>query len=328
MALGDILADDLATDLADPVNGPILASFGITQLPYPSFETNNYDTSVAAALQPFPQYSGLVNNYPTIGSSTYHSLQLMGRKTVTHGLSFIAAYTWSKTLTDTDSALYASGLQIVQDFYNRKAEKAIASFDVPQYLKLTWIYELPFGHGRRWLNTSGPLDRLVSGWQLTAIQRYYSGDPLVVFDDGVSAGIQFNGIRADIVPGVPLTVPSSGLDVTNGTPYLNPAAFTDPPLSPVNSFVLRPGNSPGFLPHTRGPGHSFENFGIVKDTRITERTALQFRADMFNVFNRTGRGNPDTDLADGLPSQGGTFGLIFDPGQDPRVILFALRLKF
>ncbi len=66
----------------------------------------------------------------------------------------------------------------------------------------------------------------------------------------------------------------------------------------------------------------------MKDTRITERTALQFRADMFNVFNRTGRGNPDTDLADGLPSQGGTFGLIFDPGQDPRVILFALRLKF
>jgi len=328
MALGDILADDLATDLADPVNGPILASFGITQLPYPSFETNNYDTSVAAAVQPFPQYSGLTNNYPTNGSSTYHSLQLMARKTSSHGLSFIAAYTWSKTLTDTDSALYASGSQIVQDFYNRKAEKAIASFDFPQFLKLTWIYELPFGHGRKWLNSAGPFDRVVSGWQLTAIQNYFSGNPLVIFDDGVSAGIPFNGIRADIVPGVPLTVPSSGLNVTNGTPYLNPAAFTDPPLSPVNSFVLRPGNSPGFLPRTRGPGHSSEDFGIVKNTRLTERVALQFRADMFNVFNRTGRGDPDTDLADGLPSQGGTFGMIFDPAHDPRVIQLALRLTF
>src|SRR5947207_10937287 len=69
MALGDILADDLATDLADPVNGPILASFGVTGLPYPNFENNNYDTSVAAALQPFPQYSGMVNNYQTFDNS-------------------------------------------------------------------------------------------------------------------------------------------------------------------------------------------------------------------------------------------------------------------
>ncbi len=326
MALGDILTDDLATDLADPVNGPILASFGITGLPYPDFENNNYDPSVGAALQPFPQYSGLVNNYPTIGNSTYHSLQFMGRKRTTHGLSFIAAYTWSKTLTDTDSALYASGRQIVQDFYDRKAEKAIASFDFPHVLKLTWIYELPFGHGRRWLNTGGALDRAVSGWQVTAIQNYSSGDPLVIFDDSLSAGIQINGVRADIVPGVPQTVSSHGLDVINGTPYLNPAAFADPPvspLSPLNSFISRFGNSPGFLPHTRGPRHSSEDFGIVKNTHITERTSLQFRADMFNVFNRTGRGDPDTNLADG-----GSFGLILDPGHDPRVIQLALRLNF
>lgn len=328
MGLGDILADDLATDLADPVNGPILASFGITKLPYPDFENNNWSTMVAAALQPFPQYSGLNNNYPTIGNSTYHSLQLMGRKRTAHGLTFIAAYTFSKTLTDTDSALFESGSQVVQDFYNRKAEKAIASFDHPQVLKLTWVYELPFGHGRRWLSTAGPLDRLVAGWQVTAIQNYRSGDPLTIIDSSISAGIQMNGIRADIVPGVPQTVPSSGLDLANGTPYLNPLAFTDPPLSPNNSFALRIGNSPAFLPRTRGPFHSNEDFGIVKNTRITERVAAQFRADMFNVFNRVGRGDPDTDLGDGLPSNGGTFGLITGPDNGPRVIQFALRLTF
>jgi len=159
MGLGDILADDLA----DPAKSAILASYGMTGLPYPSFETNNYSTMVAAALQPFPQYAGLTNNYPAFGNSTYHSLQLMARKTAAHGVGFIVAYTWSKTLTDTDSALYASGSQVVQDFYNRKAEKAIASFDFPQVLKLTWIYELPFGHGRKWLNTGGSFDRMVSG---------------------------------------------------------------------------------------------------------------------------------------------------------------------
>ena len=323
MALGDILADDLADDLADPVKAPILASFGITGLPYPSFETNNYDTSVAAAVQPFPQYSGIQNNYPAFGNSTYHSLQLMARKTAPHGLSFIAAYTYSKTLTDTDSALFASGTQIFQDFYNRKAEKSIASFDFPHVFKLTWIYELPFGRGRRWLNNGGGLDRLVSGWQFTAIQNYSSGDPLVIFDDGISAGIPFNGIRGDIVPGVPQRVSSSGLDLENGTAYLNPAAFTDPPLSPENSFALRPGNSPSFLPRTRGPGHSSEDFGVIKNTRLTERTSLQFRADMFNVFNRVGRGDPDTDIADG-----DSFGRIFDPAHSPRVIQLALRFNF
>jgi hypothetical protein len=324
MALGDILADDLATDLADPVNGPILASFGITRLPYPDFENNNYDTSVAASLQPFPQYSGLVNNYPAFGNSTYHSLQLMARKTAPHGLSLIAAYTFSKTLTDTDSALYASGSQIVQDFYNRRAEKAIASFDFPHVVKLTWIYELPFGRGRKWLSNVGGLDRLVSGWQVTAIQNYSSGVPLVVFDDSLTPGIQMNGIRADLVSGVPQTVPTHGLDLANGTQYLNPAAFTDPPLSPINAFPLRPGNSPGFLPHTRGPRHSNEDFGIIKNTRITERTSLQFRADMFNVFNRVGLGDPDTNLADGP----GTFGVIFDPAHGGRVIQLGLRLNF
>src|SRR5437588_10623478 len=123
----------------------------------------------------------------------------MARKTASHGLSFIAAYTWSKTLTDTDSALYASGSQIVQDFYNRKAEKAIASFDFPQFLKFTWIHELPFAHGKKWLNTGGAFARLVSGWQATAIQNYFSSDPLVTFDDSSSLGIQTHGVRDDIV---------------------------------------------------------------------------------------------------------------------------------
>ena len=327
MALGDILGDPLAADLADPTTAPILASFGITKLPYPDFDTNNYSNLVAAAVQPFPQYSGLTNNYPTIGNSTYHSLQLMGRKRTAHGLNFIAAYTWSKTLTDTDSALSASGSQTVQDFYNRKAEKGIASFDHPQVLKLTWIYELPFGHGKKWINAAGPVDRLVSGWEVTAIQNYLSGDPLTIVDSNISAGIAMNGLRADIVPGVPQTLPSQGLDLSSGggTPYLNPAAFRDPPSSPNNSFALRIGNAPAFLPHVRGPFHSNEDFGIVKNTHLTERTSLQFRADMFNVFNRVGRGDPDTDLGDGS-----SFGLINSPDGNygPRVIQLALRLSF
>jgi hypothetical protein len=256
----------------------------------------------------------------------------MARKQSSHGLSFIAAYTLSKTLTDSDSALYYPGY--LQDFYNRKLEKSVASFDHPQSLKLTWIYDLPFGRGRRWLN-SGKTDRLFSGWQVTAIQQYLSGDPLQIFSsDGVSIT---PGVRADIVTGVKQTVPLSGLDVINGTPYLNPAAFADPPLIPDiclttnpndprcaanNGWAIRVGTAPRFLSHTRGPSHVGEDVGFIKNTRLTERVTFQIRADMFNFFNRTGRGNPDTGFNDG------SFGLVFGPDHGARVVQFAARFTF
>jgi len=327
MGLGDILGDDLATDLADPVNGPILASYGVTKLPFPDFENDAYcGTSVGAALQPYPQYCGLFNNEPVLGSSTYHSLQVMAKKNTAHGLTFIAAYTISKTLTDTDTALYYPSNSVVQDFYNRKSEKSLAIFDYPQTFKLTWIYALPFGRGQRWLHSSGIGDRLFSGWQLTAIQNYTSGDPLTIYS---SLGTVITpGIRGDVVGGVPQTVALKGLDVINGTPMLNPNAFVDPPSSPINGYPLQVGNTSRTLPSVRGPGHEGESFGIVKDTKINERMTFQIRADMFNVLNRTGRGDPDTSLGDGYPANGGTFGLILYPMNGPRIVQFAARLNF
>jgi hypothetical protein len=323
MALGD----NLDTDFQDALNAGILAPYGITQLPFPSFEDNAYcGTSLSVGLAPYPQYCGLLNNLPAMGSSTYHSLQIQARKNSAHGLTFIAAYTLSKTITDTDTALYYPSASVVQDFYNRKAEKSIAAFDHPQSLKLTWIYSLPFGRGQRWLNSAGKADRLFSGWQITAIQQYLSGDPQTIYS---SLSTSFTpGIRADTVSGVAQTVPLKGLDVINGTPLLNPAAFVDPPSSPNSGYPLRPGTSGRYLPNVRGPAHQSEDFGIIKDTRISERVSFQIRADMFNVFNRTGRGNPDTSLGDGYPADGGTFGLILGPMNGPRVIQLAARLNF
>jgi len=323
MALGD----NIDMDFQDALNAGILAPYGITQLPYPSFEDgNNCGTTLAYGLAPHPQYCSLVNNYPETGSSTYHALQIMARKNAAHGLTFIAAYTLSKTLTDTDTALYYPSNSVVQDFYNRKSEKSIAVFDHPQSLKLTWIYSLPIGRGQKWLSSTGKADRLFSGWQITAIQQYLSGDPLLISS---SLSTSFTpGIRADIVPGVPQTVQMKGLDVINGTAMLNPAAFVDPPASPDSGYPLRVGTAPRYLPNVRGPGHESEDFGIIKNTRISESVSFQIRADMFNVFNRTGRGNPDTSLSDGYPADGGTFGLVTGPMNGPRIIQFALRFNF
>jgi Carboxypeptidase regulatory-like domain/TonB dependent receptor-like, beta-barrel len=321
------LGDNLNMDFQDALDAGVLAPYGITQVPYPTFESDNWDTSVGTGLLPYPQYYSLTNNYPTDGSSSYHSLQIQARKNATNGLTFIASYTFSKTLTDTDSALYYPSYA-VQDFYNRNLEKSIASFDHPQSLKLTWIYALPFGRGQRFLTGGGPVDRLISGWQITAIQQYFSGNPLYVtssLNTGLDSGESLvPGLRGDVVGGVPQKVSYGSLDVNNGTQYLNPAAFADPPDSAGDGsgLPLRIGNSPRYLPQTRGPFHLSEDFGIIKDTRINERFKFQIRADMFNVFNRTGFGDPDTGVNDG------SFGLIFEPAHDPRVIQLALRLNF
>ena len=337
MGLGDMLTDDFGADLSNPATAATLAQYGITQLPYPTFESDNAavnNAQVSTGLTPYPQYSGVYNDSPGIGNSTYHALELTARKNSTHGLTFIAAYTLSKDISDSASALQYN--TYIQDLYNRKLEKTIVGFDYPQTLKLTWIYSLPFGRGQRWLHSTGLADRLFSGWQLTAIQRYGSGDPLAIYS---SVGSYITPtVRPDVLSGVPKTVTPVGLNanlaydpntgaVTNGTALLNPAAFVNPPTS-GNGAALRPGTAGPFLPNVRGPGHESEDFGLIKNTRITERVKLELRADFQNVFNRTGLSDPDTSLGDGLPSQGGTFGLITGPMWGPRAIQMGMHITF
>lgn len=308
MALGDVLAEDITDHPEIP-------------LPYPTFADTNFNPTVGQSLRPFPQYDSITSNYNYNGNSSYHSLQLMARKRTGHGLNFIAAYTYSKALTNTDNALYYPSY--VQDFYNRKLEKSVASFHYPHNLKLTWIYDLPFGRGKKWVQGGGALDRLVGGWKVTGIQHYSSGNPLAVVTEIDNSGIGGSTPRPDITAGVAQTVPWQGtVDAIDGTQYLNTAAFGDPPISDGNGFPLRFGTAPRFLSSTRGPAQVSEDFGILKDTSITERVKLRFRTDFFNAFNRAGRGNPDTDTASS------TFGRITGPQQGPRFIMLSMRLDF
>jgi hypothetical protein len=319
MGLGDLLTDDFQGDLSNPATAATLAQYGITHLPYPTFENDNYTASIAAGLAPFPQYSGLYNDQPQMGMSIYHSLQVQARKNSTHGLTFIAAYTLSKDITDSDSVMYNN--TYIQDFYNRKLERSLASFDYPQVVKLTWIYSLPLGRGQRWLGSSHLVDRFVGGWQVTASQRYGSGDPLSLSDNDASTIIT-PYVRPDVIAGVKQTVPLHGLDAINYTPDLNPNAFADPPLSPNNSFPLRVGTAPRELPNVRGPAHQEEDFGLLKNIPITERVKLQVRGDFQNALNRVGRGDPDTGVNDGQ------FGMITGPMNGPRLIQIGGHLTF
>ena len=260
------------------------------------------------------------------GSSSYHALQIQVTKRSSVGLSFLAAYTFSKSLATTDTTIN-NYYVYAQNFYDRNGEKSVTTFHHPHNLKLTWIYDLPFGQGRHWLK-SGPLSYVIGGWTVSGIQNYRSGNPIWVHASAFDYNSYlFNppGWRADVLlPADQQELGGSGVDSVNGTPYLNPAAFAAPPKT-ANGVALGLGNAPRFLPNVRGPAWYDENFSIIKriPLKFRETANFELRADIFNLFNRAGRGDPAHDVSD--PS---TFGRIFGNSHGPRTVQMAARINF
>jgi len=284
-------------------------------LPYPGFTG-----TVAQALRPYPQYTNISQIFANFGTSNYNSLQVQLTRHLTGGLAIMAAYTWSKAITmGSDSAIDSASSQ---DVYQRYLERSITSFSTPHIFKLTWVLDLPVGKGRKW-NPRGPLGYVMGGWTLTAIQNYSSGDPLSISASGPRTAL-FNGtIRPDWISGVPVIVNSDADVKTDGSGqyYLNPAAFQKVPVTGDN-VPQRLGTAPQRLPGIFGPGIYSENFGLKKNFSFTEGSHLEFRVDMFNAFNRAGRGNPVTEITN---SQ---FGKITGARFGPRNMQFAARIVF
>src|SRR5205807_930058 len=165
---------------------PNSVAAGVT-IPYAGFNGN-----INQALRPFPQYGNfnLEDNSFTpdrSGSSTYHAMQLQVNKRMAQGLSFLVSYTVSKNITDADSAgpgvsgFIGTNSFAGQNSYNRAAEKAVSQLDTPQSLVASFFYELPLGHGKRYMNSSGVTDRVLGGWSVSGILSYHSGTPTEVY---------------------------------------------------------------------------------------------------------------------------------------------------
>lgn len=284
-------------------------------IPYAGF-----NGTVAQALRPFPQYGNIGRVFANFGTSHYDALQVQVTRHLTKGLAILGAYTWSKAIfTGSDSSIDAAGSQ---DVYNRALERTITSFNIPHFAKFTWIYELPFGKGRRWL-TGGVLSHVIGGWTLTGIHNYRAGDPLSVSGAGPRT-ILFNGtIRPDWIPGQEVVLNGNADVKTNGAgaSYLNIAAFSLVPRT-GNNVPLRLGTAPPRLPNVRGPAAFSEDFGLKKNFNFTETRNLEIRADFLNGFNRAGRGNPVTDITSPL------FGKITGARFGPRNIQLEARFNF
>ena len=143
-------------------------------------------------LLPYPQFASVtLGNGSTYGASSYNALNVKMSKRLSHGVSFLVSYTWSKLMdnipaseTGFPGGTYADevygGGSGVQDWYNLKAEHSLATFDTPQNLAINGIWELPFGRKRRFFNQSKTLDYFIGGWQLNGIAVFQSGTPFGV----------------------------------------------------------------------------------------------------------------------------------------------------
>jgi Carboxypeptidase regulatory-like domain len=306
---------------ADQLNDRFLAlgSALLTQVPNPLFgvvTTGPLSSATVAAgqlLRPFPEYDSVNIRAVREGDSIYHALQLKLERRFSAGLSLLAAYTFSKTITDAGSRLSINFANPgVQDSNNLRGERALANFDTPQRFILSYNWELPFGPGKSLLNRGAKvLGMIAGGWQLNGVTTYQNGQPLGLTTSvnnthslGGGSRPNDNGTSAKL----------SGATESRLNEYFNTAVFSAPP-----AFTF--GNTARTLPDVFAPGLHNWDFSIMKNNRFKEHYNVQFRAEFFNGFNMVNFGAPGT-------TQGtSSFGVI-SSAADGRVIQFGLKVLF
>lgn len=255
------------------------------------------------------------------GRSNFNALEVTLKKNLSHGLQFLAAYTWSKALSTGAPSIVGStfGGGSIGDQNNLYAAYGEANFSRPQRLIVNAIYELPsFKHG------SGFAGKISSGWAMSTVVTLQSGTPLTFFNTNSN---NLFGTSSDFAY---LDLSNTGCNGSIGlggsvrsrlNEYFNVNCFTEPPVISSDGGTAFGNTKPGML---RGPAQHNVDLSLRKTTALTERMALEFRAEFFNAFNSTQFANPDTTFSDGLPA----FGQITHTSVASRVGQLALKLSF
>ncbi len=253
------------------------------------------------------------------GVSNYNALQIDLRRRLAAGLELRGVYTWSKSLDDggtLNGSASANAPGLAEDARNLRLDWGPSTFDARQAAAISASYDLPFGHGRRFADSiNGIGGFLVSGWSLDAIETLRSGFPF-------TPELSFN--------------PSNNGDTTNPVrPSLNPA-FSGPVILGAPSrwfnpsaFVVPPNGTYGNLGRDvlYGPGLAELDLALVKDSRLTEKLDVQFRAEAFNLANQPSFNTPNLIVftaPTAAPSP--TAGVITSTATTSRHLQLALKL--
>jgi hypothetical protein len=258
---------------------------------------------------PFPQFGpGMLITYNG-GWSSYNALTAKLEKRYSSGLYLLASYTWQKSLdlgaTDEFSTISTE---------YKKWDKGHSTYDVPHRLVTSWIYEVPFGRGKKYLSSIGRgLDLIAGGWQVNGIATFAQGQfqTLALGSDWVLVG-SFSKSIPDIVGDYKANrlLPDH---------YLNPAAF-DFPKDAQGNRVRRVGN--GGRNSIQQPGLNNWDLGVFKNIRITEQFNAQLRWETFNSWNHTQFGSAN------LTTTSPNFGRILSTRVGPRRMQLGLKLSW
>ena len=247
-------------------------------------------------------------------NSNYNALQVKMNHPIQHGLEYLVSYTWSKSIDNGSGRFGAAeagpgGGSANQEFYNPRNSRSVSSFDVPHFLSVFVLYELPFGKGKQHLNSGLPAV-LLGGWQVNTISQLRSGQPynMSVSGDIAQVGDPYDSYgRPNRVPGVnPKPAHPTSQE------WFNPAAFS----VPVRSFGDVGRNS------MRSSHVITSDLSVLKNFSYSERAYLQFRAEAYNIMNIQNYGVPDSNISSA------TVGQISGLAAAPRQLQFALRLNF
>jgi hypothetical protein len=252
-------------------------------------------------LRPYPQFTDVVPLYSSGAKSRYHALQVTARKRMTGGLMFEGSYTLAKA--------EEIGMNH-QDSYDIEASWALASYDIKHRFVISYLYELPFGRGRRFASgASGFVEALIGGWQFNGITTLQSGTPLSITANN-TAGIfgartQPNNNGKDPRLG---GATSERLDKAFDTSvYSQPAAFTF-------------GNEPIFSPVLRVDSVRNFDLSLFKSFPVKGSVTAQLRIESLNAFNRVQFSAPNTSVTSS------SFGVISGQANAPRQTQLALKL--
>jgi hypothetical protein len=268
LALGTVLQSNVGSSQANAA--------GITA-PYSGFSG-----TVAQALRPFPQYQTITNVSDPVGNQHYNAFQIKAQKVTRGGLSLLVAYTFEKNVTDVNGVG-------AQNYYNFKAEKAVASYDVPHNYVAGYSYSLPIGKGRLLDLKSSLANKLLGGWTTSGIVTLQSGKPISVTTE---LSLPANGpLLPNVVLAQPLYGPTAGRGAFNANTdkYINAAAFVAPA-----PFTY--GNAPRYFDSLRSFGMRDWDAALQKEFPITERVSLRLKGEFFNVFNTVNFGAPNSDI--------------------------------
>ena len=316
-------------------------------------------------LRPYSQFGGS-SIVLDAGTANYNSAQVTVERRLSNGLSFLGAYTWAHALDDATTLLGGTG-QSGNGYRNWRIfgfgyDYGSSYIDVRQRFVLNGQYELPFGQGKRYLNSGGLVNELAGGWATAMVFRVQTGQPVAVYANnnpgGTGTGYAYRAFDPFKTGGAPTSTNQTCATKTRtvGT-WFNPCAFVNPPqvvqavIDPATGRTTNtagPGqilsNDPNVLSAygapgrtmVYGPGYNRTDLSAFKNFAVFRETSVQFRTDIFNLWNTPAYGQPGNTTGGGFGqitterfgSGGAQYSSTAGENPDARVVQFALKYLF